>query len=180
MDTQVTLVTRCCVVRELRESDAQSLAHHANNRKVWLNLRDRFPFPYTVDDARQFIAMDRSKSAPALFGIEVEGQVAGGIGLELHQDVERLSSELGYWLGEAFWGRGIITEAVRATTAYGFNKLGLKRIYAMPFATNRASARVLEKAGYLLEGVLRRAVIKDGKILDQLLYAMTDEDFARK
>jgi RimJ/RimL family protein N-acetyltransferase len=179
MGDELAFTTGRCVVRELRESDAEALARQANNRNVWLNLRDRFPHPYGLRDAQAFIAKARSMSPPTHFGIEVQGQVAGAIAFELRQDVERFSAEIGYWLAEALWGRGIMTDALRAATAYAFGSLGLKRVYAMPFATNRASARVLEKAGYRLEGVLRRAVVKDSRVLDQLLYAITDEDFRR-
>jgi len=103
--------------------------------------------------------------------MEVDGEAAGGIGIELPTDVERVSAEIGYWLGESVWGRGIVTEALQAVTAQAFQQFDLTRIYALPFADNRASVRVLEKAGYMLEGHLRRSAIKDGTIRDQLLYA---------
>ena len=111
------------------------------------------------------------QALPTVWAIEVNGEAAGGIGVELHQDVERVSAEIGYWLGEAAWGRGIVTEALQAVTAEVFRRFELTRIYALPFADNRASVRVLEKAGYTLEGHLRQSAIKDGVILDQLLYA---------
>ncbi len=106
------------------------------------------------------------------FAIEVEGEAAGSIGLELGEDVARRSAEIGYWLGEAHWGRGIATEAVRTVTAYGFEQLDLVRIFANVFAWNPASMRVLEQAGYVLEGRLRSAVTKDGETIDQLAYAV--------
>ena len=162
-----------CVVRQWRVTDAVPLARHANSRRIWLNLRDAFPHPYTVADADAFLAHVTTRTPPTHFAIEVNGEAAGGIGFNLQSDVNRLSAELGYWLGEAHWGRGIMTEAVRAVTAHGFDALGVRRIFALPFAANAASARVLEKAGYRLEGVMREAVIKDGRITDQLLYAIT-------
>src|SRR5690606_11107271 len=111
------------------------------------------------------------------FAIEVDSEAAGGISLMLHDDVERISAEIGYWLGKQYWGRGIMSEAVGAVTRWGFREFGLTRIYALPFANNAASSRVLEKAGYLLEGVMRRSALKDGVVMDQRLYAVTDLDF---
>jgi RimJ/RimL family protein N-acetyltransferase len=110
------------------------------------------------------------------FAIEAGGEAAGGIGLRLGQDVERFSAEIGYWLGEPFWGRGIATAALSATVKHAFAELGLIRIFAIPFAGNEASLRVLEKAGFLREGVLRRSAVKEGRVLDQLLYAVTREE----
>jgi RimJ/RimL family protein N-acetyltransferase len=106
----------------------------------------------------------------------VENEVVGGIGLERKSDVERCSAEIGYWLGEDVWGRGIATAAVGALTSYGIEVLSLSRIFAAPFANNSASIRVLEKAGYVREGELRRSAIKEGVILDKVLYAITDKD----
>ena len=160
-----------CAVRSYRDADAASLAQHANNRKVWLNLRDRFPHPYRLDDARAFIAAARGRSPEANFAIAVDGAAAGGIGFMLHEDVERVSAEIGYWLGEPFWGRGIATAAVRAVTAHAVRTHGLTRVYAVPFAWNPASFRVLEKAGYVREAVMRRSAVKDGRVTDQMLYA---------
>ena len=108
---------------------------------------------------------------PTHWAIEVDGEAAGGIGIEPKTDVERISAEIGYWLGESCWKRGILTEALQAVTAEAFKRFDLMRLYALPFADNPASVRVLEKAGYLLEGHLRQSVIKDGKVRDQLLYA---------
>lgn len=164
-----------CVVRSYRSSDAESLAGHANNRKVWLNLRDGFPHPYSVDDARAFIASATSANPETMFAIDVDGKAAGGIGFALRSDVERISAEIGYWLGEAFWNRGIVTEALCAVTQHAIAQHGLNRVYALPYATNEASARVLEKAGYCLEGRMRKSAIKDGQIIDQLLYAYVAE-----
>ena len=105
------------------------------------------------------------------FAIVVEGEAVGGIGFMLQHDVDRASAEIGYWLGEPFWGRGIATDALVAMTRHATEAHGLTRVFAVPFAHNTASCRVLEKAGYVLEGRLRRSAIKDGRILDQLQYA---------
>jgi [ribosomal protein S5]-alanine N-acetyltransferase len=165
------LVLASCEVRSWATSDVDSLAEHANNRKVWMNLRDRFPHPYTRRHARTFIAAVRASDPETLFAIAVGGRAVGGIGLMLHEDVERVSAEIGYWLGEPFWGRGIATEALKATTTYAIERYRLTRIYAVPFAWNTSSVRVLEKAGYVFEGRLCRSAIKDGVMTDQLQYA---------
>lgn len=160
-----------CVVRSYRANDASSLALHANNRKIWLNLRDRFPHPFGEADGAAYIADVLTRARPTSFAIAVDGVAVGGISLRVGTDIERLSAELGYWLGESFWGRGIVSEAVAAITDFGFRELRLVRIFAVPFAHNTASHRVLEKAGYQHEGVLRAAALKDGQILDEHLYA---------
>lgn len=161
-----------CTVRSFRASDVTSLARQANNRKIWLNLRDRFPHPYRRKDAVQFIRHVCRRALPeASFAIDVDGLAVGAIGLMLREDVERVSAEIGYWIGEAYWGRGIVTEALIATTRYAVETFGLTRVYAIPFAENAASCRVLEKAGFVLEGRLRRSAIKDGIVRDQLQYA---------
>jgi len=165
------LVLASCSVRSWELADVASLARHANSRRVWQNLRDRFPHPYTTSDAVAFIRRIRGSRPETSFAIAVNGEAVGGIGFMLHQDVERVSAEIGYWLGEAYWGRGICPDALRAVTAYAIEQHGLTRIFAVPFAHNTASCRVLEKAHYTLEGYLRRSAIKEGRICDQKLYA---------
>jgi RimJ/RimL family protein N-acetyltransferase len=160
-----------CRVRNLVPGDAPALARHADDRRIWINLRDRFPYPYLLEDAQHFIANVCAAQPRMAFAIEVHGEAAGCVGLEPRDDVERVSAEIGYWLGCAHWGRGIATAAVRAVTAHALSDLGLKRVYALPFARNVASCRVLEKAGYAREGYLRNAAIKDGELLDEVLYA---------
>ena len=161
------------VLRPWRPSDREALAALANDRRISINLRDLFPYPYGVEDADRFIAMAQSLVPPTSFAIEASGQLAGGIGYTLHTDVERVAAEVGYWIGVPFWGRGIATEAVRLVTATAFARHpDLRRLYALPFASNPASARVLEKAGYQREGVMRQSAIKDGVVQDQWLYAI--------
>ena len=167
-----------CGVRSFREADAAELARHANNRKVWLQLRDQFPHPYTIDDARSFITLARAGDPETMFAITVSDVAVGGIGVKLRDDVERCSAEVGYWLGEPYWGRGITTRALAAFTRFAFTAYDLERLYAVPFAVNPASCRVLQKAGYRLEGRMRRSAIKDGKVQDQLLYAILRGDSA--
>ena len=160
-----------CVVRDWSRDDLQPLVRHANNRGIWLNLRDRFPSPYTEAAGRDFLAFASQQSPVTMWAIEVDGEAAGGIGLVFLTDVERVSAEIGYWLGEPFWGRGIMTAVVRAVTTEAFGQTELQRIFALPFADNVGSIRVLEKAGYALEGRLRQSAIKNGVIRDQLMFA---------
>jgi ribosomal-protein-alanine N-acetyltransferase len=152
-------------------SDAESLAKYANNRKIWQNLRDGFPHPYLIENATAFITRVTSMKPETMFAICIDHEVVGGIGFTLHSDVERISAEIGYWLGEPFWGRGIMTTALEAVTQYAIKEHQLTRVYAVPYDNNNASFRVLEKAGFELEGRMKKSAIKDGKILDQLLYA---------
>ena len=160
-----------CDVRSWEARDVDSIAAHANNREIWLNLRDRFPHPYTRADAQAFIRASRKSEPECNFAIAVDGKAVGGIGFHLQGDVERVSAEIGYWLGQPFWGRGIATEALVALTTHAIDTHGLTRVFALPFAFNAASCRVLEKAGYVLEARLRRSAIKDGRVVDQMQYA---------
>lgn len=162
---------KICVIRPWREADAASLVEHANNINVAKNLRDRFPHPYTRKDAHEFLKFAAASPDPSNLAIEVDGAAVGAIGYVLGTDVERFGAEVGYWLGEAYWGRGITSEAVRLLTDHAFTSLNLLRLFALPFAENVASARVLEKAGYVREAVLRSSCVKYGRPRDQLLYA---------
>lgn len=161
------------MLREWRPGDAADLAREANDRRIWLNLRDAFPHPYGIEDARRFIAKALAMDPRTYFAIEAAGSLAGSIGYTLHTDVERVGAEVGYWVSPTHWGRGIATAAVRAVTRHAFAAHAeLRRLYAVPYAWNPASARVLEKAGYRLEGTLRENAIKDGKIVDQWMYSI--------
>jgi RimJ/RimL family protein N-acetyltransferase len=168
-------------IRPFRSGDAEPLARHADDREVWLGLRDLFPHPYAIDDARRFIAFAAGMMPPTFFAIDVDGAFAGGIGYTPRTDVERIGAEVGYWLGREFWGRGIATAALRLLTVHAFAaQPELQRLFAVPFASNGASARVLEKAGYTREGVLRRSVIKDGRVQDQFMYAILRDEHDRR
>lgn len=151
--------------------DADSLVHHADNINVARQLRDRFPHPYTRADARAFIEQVLPANPQTNFAIEADGGAVGGIGFVPGTDVERFSAEIGYWLGEAFWGRGIATDALLLVTGYAFTRVNMLRLFALPFADNVGSARVLEKAGYAREGLLRHSSVKFGQPRDQLIYA---------
>jgi len=171
----VLLTLEHCEVRSWRHGDLDSLVKHADNRKIWINLRDRFPHPYTKRDGREFLRLMVLQRPETAFAIAVDGAAAGGIGFVMMPDVERASAEIGYWLAEPFWGRGISTEALTAVTRYAIETHGFTRVFATPFASNKASCRVLEKAGYVLEARLRRSAIKDGQIVDQMQYAFIPE-----
>jgi RimJ/RimL family protein N-acetyltransferase len=160
-----------CVVRDWAMQDLPSLVRHANNRNIWINLRDRFPYPYTEASGRDFLAHITTQTPSTVWAIEVDGHAAGGIGIVPMADVERVSAEIGYWLGEAYWGRGIMTDALVGVSQETFRRFDLQRIFALPFADNIGSIRVLEKAGYVLEGRMRQSAIKDGIIRDQLMFA---------
>jgi len=163
---------KTCVIRPWLPGDEESLVAHANNYNVWRNMRNRFPHPYTTDDAREWIRHTAEESPRTNFAIVVDGEAAGGIGLVLNGDIHRCSAEIGYWLGEAFWGRGVVTEAVRAITQWAFDNFNLSRIYAGVLEWNPASMRVLEKAGYQFEGRLRKAVVKQNQVMDEFIYSI--------
>jgi RimJ/RimL family protein N-acetyltransferase len=156
-------------------ADNIAIAELANNREVWDNLTDIMPHPYTVADANSFINMALNSEDQKIFAIEFQGVLAGIIGLHGHPGILRLTAEIGYWLGKPFWKKGIATKAVLLLTHYGITRLGLVRIYANVYDFNKASQRVLEKAGYRFEGIARKAVIKNGIILDDYRYSFLDE-----
>ena len=162
-------------LRSFELSDYRSIAKYANNRNVWMNLRDAFPYPYSEDDAREFISRVRTERPETKFAIATSNEVIGVIGVYPRTDVARRSAEVGYWLGEPFWGRGITTRAVGAITSWAFATFDLVRIYAEVFAWNLGSARVLEKNGFVLEGRARKSVTKDGQTIDGLVYALVRE-----
>jgi ribosomal-protein-alanine N-acetyltransferase len=160
-----------CVVRPWRMSDAEAVVRHANNVNVARQLRDRFPHPYSRANAQAFLKAAVSAAEPSNLAIEVDGEAVGAIGYVAGTDVERYSAEIGYWLGEALWGRGIVTEALCLVTDHVFTDANLLRLFALPFADNAPSIRVLEKAGYVREATLRSSSVKDGRPRDQALYA---------
>jgi len=167
----------CCVckVRSWRLDDVEAIVRHANNRKIWLNLRDRFPYPYSHRDAENYLKHVVSMQPEINFAIDLAGEAVGGLGFVPGTDVERHSAEVGYWLGESVWGRGIATAALKGGTRYAIAAYSLWRVFAVPFSENTASIRVLEKAGFVREGLMRRSAVKEARILDQALYAFIVE-----
>lgn len=171
--TQVEVQLQTCKIRYWQAGDELALAKHANNHHIWINLRNSFPYPYTLQDAQNWILLANATQPITNFAIEVKGEAAGGIGLVLQPDVYCKSAEIGYWLSERYWNQGIITEALQVITAFSFQAFNLERIYASVFDWNGPSVRVLEKAGYIFEGRLLKSVYKDDKLIDSLLYAIT-------
>ncbi len=165
------LICGPCTVRDWRVSDRESLLRYGNNRAIWRNLTHRFPHPYTGAEADAWFAYLAGMPEPSHWAIEVEGVAVGGIGLTLGEGIFSRSAEFGYWLGEPFWGRGIVTAAARATAEAAMPLFDLVRLEARVFEWNAASMRVLEKCGFVREGVLRRSVFKDGEVIDSVLYA---------
>jgi RimJ/RimL family protein N-acetyltransferase len=175
MSVPTTIPLSRANLRPWRRGDAESLARHADDREVWRNMRDRFPHPYTLRDAKEWLAFVETVPAGTNFAIDVEGAAVGGIAFEPLADVFRVGCELGYWLGQPHWGKGITTEAVRAVTGHLFAHFDFIRAQASVFSWNPASARVLEKAGYTLEATNRRSMIKEGEVGDRRLYVRLRE-----
>jgi len=154
---------------------AESIAKHANNQAVAKNLRNIFPYPYTIEDSKTYINIcinsDKTRNYPK--AIVVNGEAVGTIGVFLQDDVYYKTAELGYWLGEAFWDKGIMSAAVKQICDLAFEEYDIVRIFAEPFAHNIGSRKVLEKAGFQLEGVLQKSVCKNGRIFDSCIYAIT-------
>ena len=160
------------ILRTFRKGDEESLKENISNKKIARNTLS-IPYPYTLKDAKEWIVENlkeekKKKPTKVNFVIDIRGEVAGSVGFS---KIEGHKAEIGYWLGEKYWGQGIMTEAVKLATKFGFKKLTLKRIYAYVFPWNKASMRVLEKAGYKLEWFLRKHIKKDNKFIDAYLFA---------
>ncbi len=164
------IVTPSSILRDWTPGDAGSLARHANNPKIAATMRDAFPSPYTPEDAHQFISMATGPTPNFFLAIEVRGEAIGGIGIHPLDDVKRRSAEIGYWLSESFWGKGIVTDAVRSLVPVAFKKYDIVRLQAGIFSNNPASMRVLEKCGFIREAVHRNAITKNGTLLDEVMY----------
>ena len=159
-------------IRPWTLDDLDSLVNHANNWNVAKNMTDKFPFPYTDFDGREFIEWANQDSILHIFAIDIEGKAVGGIGIHPQDDIHRKNAELGYWLAEPYWGKGIMPKAVSHMIAFSFEAYDIDRIFARPFATNKASQRVLEKTGFILEGRFEKAIYKNGEYIDELIYAV--------
>jgi len=159
-------------VRDWARTDKASLVRAADNRKVWRNLMERFPNPYTEKNAEDWFDFLAMRREPTHWAIEVGGEAVGGIGVDPLQGMHAKTGHFGYWLAEPCWGRGIMSAAVRHVAPYALQRLQLARLESPVFEWNPASMRVLEKCGFAREGVLRRSILKDGELIDQVLYAL--------
>ncbi len=159
-------------LRPWHTNDLIDLVHFANNPRIANNLTDAFPHPYTEQDGIEFINMATNDRPTLIFAIEVDGKAAGGIGLHQQTDLKKRNMELGYWLADIHWGKGIMSAAVKEMVEYGFKTFKINRIYARPFGTNMGSQRVLQKAGFTLEGTFEKALYKKGEYIDELIYAV--------
>lgn len=159
-------------LRKLLDSDIDIMAELANNKKIRDNVRDAFPYPYTQKDAEAFILLCRKEKPRMTFVIEYKGDFSGVIGLSRQPDVNRNTAEIGYWIGEPYWNKGIATVAVKIMVTYGFEELNFVRIHTGVFEYNDASKRVLEKCGFQLEGIFKKNVTKNGRIWDEYRYAL--------
>ena len=167
-----------CRIRKWELSDAKDLAAALSNKKVQDNLRDGLPYPYTEQDGKEFISamLSADESETFAFAITVDNMVIGSIGIFRQGNIHRQTAELGYYIAEEYWGKGIMTEAVKQICAYVFAKSDIIRIYAEPFAYNIASCRVLEKVGFQYEGTLRSNAVKNGKVIDMEMYSLLKEE----
>jgi len=163
-----------CKIRKWKLSDAKDLAIALSNRKIQDNLRDGLPYPYTEKDGEDYISamISADENETFAFAVTVNGKVVGSIGVFRQGNIHRQTAELGYYIAEGYWGKGIMTEAVKQICEYVFSNSDIIRIYAEPFAYNIASCRVLEKAGFHYEGTLRSNAVKNGKVIDMKIYSL--------
>lgn len=159
----------------LKPKHAQQMANLANNYNIWFNLRDKFPIPYTLDDAEAFIDICEKEYPQQNFGISYNDELVGVVGLILQDDVYTGTAEIGFWLGEPYWGKGITTAAIKLIIGYGFGILKLRRIYGNVFDFNKASAKILQKCGFKLEGISKKAVKKNNVYYDELRFALLNQ-----
>jgi RimJ/RimL family protein N-acetyltransferase len=158
-------------LRKWDDTDLDSLVKHANNLNVAKFLTNQFPHPYTQADGRKYFASISTDNPTKIFAIEVDGEAAGSIGIFPQSDIHEKNAELGYWLSEAYWGKGIMPRTILEMVNYGFETFDITRIFARPFSCNLASQRVLEKAGFVREATLKRALFKNGEYFDEIIYA---------
>jgi len=155
------------ILRELYESDTNVLARLANNRKIWDNVRDVLPSPYSIDDAIYFINLSQKENSQTTFAIEYKKEFCGVIGLVGQSDVYKKTAEIGYWIGEPYWNKGIATTSVKLLTEYGFGQLDFIRIHTGVFEYNIGSMKVLTKNGFTKDGIFKKSILKNGQIFDE-------------
>jgi RimJ/RimL family protein N-acetyltransferase len=157
-------------LRAWREADALSLAKHANNKNVWRNMSDTFPHPYTLEIAQRWVARGHIDFGGDNWAIDFQGEAVGGCGVDKEQGPFRCNAEIGYWLAEPFWGRGVGTQVARVLAEYAFSLPDVTRVYAPVHAYNPASMRVLEKNGFMREALLRKSAFKNGAVIDRVCW----------
>lgn len=162
-------------LRTFSEEDAADLVRLCNNINIWRNVRDALPHPYKRSDAQKFISTATSKDPQEIFAITKKDELVGCIGIHPQEDVYRFSAEIGYWIGQPYWGQGIATTALQLIIKYGFNSLGVIKLYAGCFSFNTASQKVLLKTGFKKEALLKKAVFKNGAFHDEIRYAIFTE-----
>ena len=161
-------------IRKWKMEDAEQLKNAINNEKILDNLRDGIPYPYTIENAQEFITqtLNAPKDSQYSWAILVDNKVIGSVGVFRKDNIHYQTAEIGYYIAEEYWGKGIMTKVIKEVCDYIFKKTDIIRIFAEPFAYNIASCRVLEKAGFELEGTLRNNAVKKNKILDMKMYAI--------
>jgi len=157
-------------LREWKRSDADALAAIANNKKIWDNVRDLLPFPYTKKDAKEWLELVKKQKTVTTFCIEVDGKLAGSIGVTLKDDVYKKTAEIGYFIAEEYWGKGAATEAIKQMVSFVQKEFDIVRIYAEVFEFNRASMKALEKNGFYLESIRKKAAFKNNMIVDDYVW----------
>lgn len=167
------------ILRPWMSGDAESLVKHANNPRVARNLRDGFPYPYTLPEARKWLKMVEENRDDIILAIEIGGEAAGGIGLHSLKDVYRFNGEIGYWLSELYWGKGIMSDAVGAMVDHAFTRTSWLRLFAVIFEHNISSMKVLAKNGFIQEAIHKKTVMKGGKLLDEHLFALLKERWVK-
>lgn len=165
-----------CIVRQWRAEDVDAVAKYADNPGIARNMRDGFPQPYNRVDAEVFVTMAMHNPNASFLAVEVDGEAVGSIGYVPKTDVERVSAEVGYWLAEPYWGRGIVTDALQVMADYIFTHTDILNLYAKIFEYNTASMRVLEKAGFEKRAILRKAAIKNDRVIDLHYYERVKEE----
>lgn len=159
-------------LRNWNDNDLERLIELADNVKIYNNMTDSFPHPYTREKGQFFIEMAKKSESSKIKAITFSGELVGSIGLHPQHDIQKKNAELGYWIGEPYWNNGIATEAVKLMTAWGFENMSISRIFAKPFGTNIGSQKVLEKAGFKLEAVIKEGFFKNDNYVDELIYSI--------
>ena len=167
-----------CKIRKWKLTDAKDIAVALSNKKIQDNLRDGLPYPYSEQDGIDFISSMLSANEDEIFAfaITLDDKVIGSIGIFRQQNIHRQTAEMGYYIAEEYWGKGIMADAVKQICEYVFKNSDILRIYAEPFAYNTGSCRVLEKAGFQYEGTLRNNAVKNGKVIDMKMYSLLREE----